>query len=113
MPRPSRDRNAHWLSHLRRCEKSRGTSKEYAERVGLSMHALYMARSRLKSRGLWPEPAISSGGFVRVEVVPEEVPTSPASRFSIDLASGARMHWEQAPDLDQVVVLASVLGRRS
>ena len=107
----ARDKNEYWLKHFRRCAKSSETAKGYATRVGLSPDAFYMARSRLKRRGLWPEPAVEPSRFARVEVVVD--PTVSSSRFTIELASGARIHWERAPDLDQVLTIATHLNTPS
>ena len=42
------------LSLIRACEKSGESLKSYAERHGISVHALYQAKKAARKRGLLP-----------------------------------------------------------
>ena len=42
------------LAHIHACEKSGESLKAYAERHGLSVHALYQAKKMARQRGLLP-----------------------------------------------------------
>ena len=56
-----------WLAHIEACTSSGGTLKGYAERCGLSLKTLYMAKSRLKGQGVLDGKASSREvRFVRV-----------------------------------------------
>jgi len=46
-------RQRYWLEHIRACEKSDGTAKDYADKHGLSLSGFYNARCVLKKKGLW------------------------------------------------------------
>jgi hypothetical protein len=54
-PTASTPREQFWLGHLRKIESAGIATKAYAERRGLSVHALYQARKQLVSLGAWPE----------------------------------------------------------
>ncbi len=43
-----------WLVEVRACEKSGESLKNYAERKGVSVHALYQAKKRARELGLLP-----------------------------------------------------------
>ena len=70
---PSRlaERQAYWLEHLRACESSGLTSKAYAKKHRLSVHALYQARKELRRReALASPPKRPSVSFVRAHAAP-------------------------------------------
>ena len=49
------DREQFWLGHLRACRRQGQTVKVYATTRGLSVSALYTARSTFKRRGVLSE----------------------------------------------------------
>ncbi len=49
------------LAHILACEKSGESLKAYAERHGLSVHALYQAKKMARQRGLLPPHRIDEG----------------------------------------------------
>ncbi len=109
------DRDRYWLGQLGACEKSGLTSKAYARKHRLSIHALYQARKRLRSLGALAagvERAAKAGprrssGFARVEVS-----AAPRPRYRVRLPNGALVEWEGAsgPDLALVLGAVSQLG---
>ena len=50
------ERQAHWVEHLRACESSGLTSKAYAKKHRLSVHALYQARKEFRRRAALASP---------------------------------------------------------
>lgn len=64
-------RQQFWVEHLRVCGARGQALSSYATEQGLSIAALYEAKSQLRRRGLWPTP---SPRFVRVAA-----PTSPVA----------------------------------
>jgi transposase len=46
--------NRKWLAEVRACEKTGESLKGYAERKGVSVHALYQAKKRAREQGLLP-----------------------------------------------------------
>jgi hypothetical protein len=46
--------NRKWLSEVRACDKSGESLSSYAERKGVSVHALYQAKKRARELGLFP-----------------------------------------------------------
>jgi hypothetical protein len=46
--------NRKWLLDIRACEKSGESLKSYAERKGISVHALYQAKKVAREKGILP-----------------------------------------------------------
>ena len=65
-----RPRERFWLDHLRTARREGKTLKAYAQAHGLSVSALYTARSTLKRRGVLSEPAASAPTLVPVRIAP-------------------------------------------
>ena len=65
-----RPREQFWLDHLRTARQQGQTLKAYAQAHGLSVSALYTARSTLKRRGVLSEPAASAPTLVPVRIPP-------------------------------------------
>ncbi len=61
-------RQREWLAHLKRCEASGETKREYAKRHRLSVQAMYYAAKDLRRRGALPPAgrAAKTVSFVRV-----------------------------------------------
>ena len=53
------ERDRFWLDHERTISKSGQSAKAYAAEQGLSLHALYQARKRLKALGHLPNGKIA------------------------------------------------------
>ena len=49
------ERDRFWLDHEKAIAKSGQSAKDYAAEQGLSLHALYQARKRLKAEGHLPQ----------------------------------------------------------
>ena len=65
------ERQAYWLEHLRACGSSGLTSKAYAKKHRLSVHALYQARKELRRREAFASaPNQPSVSFTKVRVEP-------------------------------------------
>ena len=64
-----RPRERFWLDHLRAARQQGQTLKAYAQAQGLSVSALYSARSTLKRHGVLDEPA-PAPTFVPVRLPP-------------------------------------------
>ena len=77
-PRP---REQFWLDHLRAARQQGQTLKAYAQAHGLSVGALYTARSTLKRRGVLSEPA-AAPTLVPVRIAP------PGAAFRVHLPNG-------------------------
>ena len=68
-------RQRYWCEHLQACTARGMSLAGYAAAEGLSLGALYEAKSRLRQRGLWP---VSEARFVRVQGTPRQA-SSPAT----------------------------------
>lgn len=76
----------YWLSHLQACAQQGVSLSAYASAQGLTVGALYEAKSRLRQCGAWPPPGPR---FVRVQGRPTQVnDTSRASLFRVSLPNG-------------------------
>jgi len=98
--RKATERDRFWLDHEAALAKSGQTTKAYAAEQGLSLHAFYQARKRLRGLGLLssgagrrsakrkgPRSAVS---FSKVEVVP---PRAARADFRLSLPGGAVLEW--------------------
>ena len=105
------ERDREWKGHLEAVELRGGTAKAYAQEQGLSYHALYQAKKRLRKLGAWPTAAASRKRtpvtFARVEVPETSVPMQ-GSACRLRLAEGVTLEWDVMPSAE---VLASVIGR--
>ena len=110
--RGSTERDRVWIAHLERIEAEGIAAKEYAVREGLSRHALYQAKKRLRQQGAWPEAQGSARKprFTRVRLVESSPTASVAWALRLRLPSGAVLEWSAMPGTDQ---LGAVLERVS
>lgn len=92
------ERDGFWLDHEAAVAASELTAKAYAAEQGLSLHALYQARKRLRALGLLPASAKRQGSkkpvpavaFSKVEVrSPRPVP----AEFRLSLPGGVVLEW--------------------
>jgi hypothetical protein len=121
--RGATQRGRFWVGHLDKIEAEGIAAKDYAAREGLSVHALYQAKTRLLAQGAWPRAGRSaaptvkgrpvsrdqaSSTFARVRVIesPPAAPTPWALRLR--LPSGALLEWAAAPEVN---LLAALLER--
>ena len=81
-PTGLRPRERFWLDHLRSARRQGQTLKAYAQAHGLSVSALYTARSTLKRRGVVAEPSASAP-----TLVPVHIPAAGAA-FRVHLPNG-------------------------
>ena len=102
-PTPLTDRQQFWLEHLRACGSR--SLKAYAAEHGLSISALYEAKSRLKRKG---SLAQTPARFVRVQ---RDAPPRTAAVCRIHLRNGTLVevacdpeHWPRL--LGSVAALA-------
>ena len=106
------ERDRYWLRQHAACEASGLSAKVYATQHGLSVDALYQARTRLRSRGVLEASAADGSkakpvrGFARVAVQAGSRP-----RYRVRLPNGALIEWEGAagPELAQVLGAVSQL----
>lgn len=108
-PRELTERERHWLKHLRACERSGETARDYAARKGLSVGAWYEAKRRLVRKGAWPAATRSPASrprFVPVAVESAAGPSGPA--LQLRLADGTVLEWLEAPSPE---TLARVLSQ--
>lgn len=94
------ERDQFWLDHEAALSGSDLTAKAYAAEQGLSLHALYQARKRLRALGLLPRPARQpkqdssrSVAFSRVEV---RSPRPAPAEFRLSLPNGFVLEWSGA-----------------
>lgn len=76
-----------WRKHLRVCARRKQSLSRYAAEHGLTLGALYEAKSRLKRLGAWPEsaPALQ---FVRVSDAVNIAPAAAPALCRIRLPNG-------------------------
>jgi hypothetical protein len=96
------DRDRFWLDHEAKLASSEGTAKAYAAEHGLSLHAFYQARKRLRTLGLLtkgvPRRSPKAGTkttarpvtFSKVEV---RLPRPSCAEFRLSLPGGAVLEW--------------------
>jgi hypothetical protein len=106
------ERDQFWLDHEAAQSASGQTAKQYAVEAGLSLHAFYQARKRLRALGLLaPAPpqrkrtrrsakgkAVS---FSKIAVAP--IPPDP--RFRLELPGGMALEWSGGDVPESVTVL--------
>ena len=91
------ERDQFWLDHEAAFAASDLTAKAYAAQQGLSHHALYQARKRLRSLGLLP-PAVKRRKPVSVRPVSFskvalQSPTPSQAEFRLLLPNGFVLEW--------------------
>ena len=102
------ERQREWLRHLRACERSGETIRQYGERKGLSVHRLYSARKRLRGLGISFGSPRRSCGVSFAKVTLGEAAVGPAS-WRVHFPNGAVVEWnaplggEQAKELLQAI----------
>ncbi len=112
------ERDQFWLDHDKAQGASGQTAKEYAAEQGLSLHAFYQARKRLRTLGLLaPAPVRSEPArkrsrgkavsFSKIGVTP--VLTDP--RFRLELPGGMALEWSGGDVPESVAVLLERLAR--
>lgn len=101
------ERDQFWLDHEAKLSGTELTAKAYAAEQGLSLHALYQARKRLRMLGLLPPAASprsskkSSAKAVSFAKVELRSPT--AAEFRLSLPNGYVLEWSGA-ELPSAVV---------
>jgi len=98
------ERDRFWLDHEARLTKSAQTAKAYAVEQGLSLHAFYQARKRLRALGLLakgnPKWGSSKARVARAEVPFSKVelltPQRSRADFRLSLPGGAVLEWSGA-----------------
>jgi hypothetical protein len=98
-PEPT-ERDRYWLDHEAAVEASGQTAKAYAAEQGLSLHALYQARKRLRTLGFLPPGRPRAVGakaktpaFSKVELL---TPRRPGADFRLGLPNGLTFEWSGA-----------------
>lgn len=92
------ERQQSWLSHIERAEARGEALKHYAQRKGLSEHAIYEAKRRLRELG-----ALDSGVADRTssprfaQVVAKAAPPAIGVSLRVRLPGGAELEWSEAP----------------
>ena len=107
------DRDQFWLDHETAQDASGQTTKEYAAAKGLSLHAFYQARKRLRALGLLaasPGQKRSRGravSFSKIAVTPAVADP----RFRLELPGGMALEWSGGDVPESVAVLLERLAR--
>ena len=108
------ERDRFWLRHLEGQAAGEETSKAYAAREKLSIHALYQARKRLVALGAWPAAtarrrlrtqAPSAPRFTRLTLPAPALTAAVACRLR--LASGVVVEWSAPPPVELLAVLVA------
>ena len=116
-PQPT-ERDQFWLDHEAAQAASGQTAKQYAAATGVSLHAFYQARKRLRALGLLAVPV--NRRKPRRRQSPEQrvsfskVAVSPAAadpRFRLELPSGVALEWPGGDVPESVAVLLERLAR--
>jgi len=112
--RRASERDRYWLEHEAAVVASGKTAKEYAAEQGLSLHAFYQARKRLRAMGLLAGPSgrpakrskAKSPAFTKVEKLPA---VRPSAGFCLRLPNGLRLEWSSSEPPQVVAELAERL----
>jgi hypothetical protein len=98
-PEPT-ERDRFWLDHEAAVVASGQTAKAYAAEQGLSLHAFYQARKRLRAIGLLPPgrartatPRAKAPAFSKVELL---APRRSGADFRLGLPNGLTFEWSGA-----------------
>jgi hypothetical protein len=118
-PQPT-DRDQFWLDHETAQGASGQTAKEYAAAQGLSMHAFYQARKRLRGLGLLAA-APKRNRAVRKRSRRQAVSFSKIAvtaavtdpRFRLELPGGMALEWSGGDVPESVVVVLERLAHRA
>ena len=113
------ERDRFWLDHEKAIAKSGQTAKDYAADQGLSLHALYQARKRLRADGLLQDGEATAskrrrsktgGGiaFSKIEVAPSP---SRDLGYRLSLPSGLVFEWSGGEVPEPVVDLLERLAQ--
>ena len=117
LPQPS-ERDQFWLDHNTAQAASGQNAKQYAAATGVSLHAFYQARKRLRALGLLaapvnrqkprqrplPEKTVT---FSKIAVTPVVVD----SGFRLELPSGVALEWSGGEVPESVALLLERLAR--
>lgn len=114
------ERDQFWLDHEMAQGASGQTAKEYAAAQGLSLHAFYQARKRLRALGLLAaapdrRKAVrkrSRGQAVSFSKI-AVTPSVSAPRFRLELPGEMALEWSGGDVPESVVVLLERLARRA
>jgi hypothetical protein len=93
------ERDQFWLDHEAKLSGTELTAKAYAAEQGLSLHALYQARKRLRMLGLLLPAASprsskkSSAKAVSFAKVEFRSPAAAAAEFRLSLPNGYVLEW--------------------
>ncbi|MFK7895177.1 MAG: hypothetical protein AB8G23_05040 [Myxococcota bacterium] len=93
------ERDRFWLNHDAALQASGQSAKEYASANGLSLHALYQSRKRLRSLGLMERTRAvrrdrkSSSKSVSFSKVELSAPERFSSDFRLSLPNGLVLEW--------------------
>lgn len=111
------------LARIRTCEKSGESLKAYAERNGLSVHALYQAKKAARQAGLLPPHRRSDSKPARrpkrckparfVEAVATPLARERGPAWRLRLPGGEVLESSTALSLDQTLELIEVLRGHS
>lgn len=90
-------RQQYWLSHVEAAMCSGDKLQWYAKRHGLSVAALYNAKSVFKRAGLLKDASseLASSAFVPVQIA---APAQPMMRCRLQHLSGWQLEMERLPD---------------
>jgi hypothetical protein len=115
---PPTDRDRFWINHQVAQGGSGQTAKEYAAAQGLSLHAFYQARKRLRALGLLaaaPEQRKAARKRSRSQAVSfSKIAVTPIvadSRFRLELPGGMALEWAGGDVPESVAVLLERLAR--
>jgi hypothetical protein len=113
------ERDRFWLDHEQAIAKSGQSAKDYAAEQGLSLHALYQARKRLKAEGHLPSEKLGpakqrrtkSGAGIAFSKI--ELASSPARAlgYRLSLPSGLVFEWSGGEVPEPVVHLLERLAQ--
>jgi len=112
--RRASERDRYWLEHEAAVVASGQTAKAYAAEHGLSLHAFYQGRNRLRALGLLDRapgrPAkrskARSPAFTKVEKLPA---VRPSAGFCLRLPNGLRLEWSSSEPPQAVAELVERL----
>lgn len=91
------ERQRYWLKHIDRAAERGDTLKAYAQRRGLSVGAMYQAKSELKRLGALPSPPKQA--VVVSDFVPAQIePVRSVTRCRLRHWSGWELECEEWPD---------------
>lgn len=104
------ERQQFWLAHIRACDASGSSAKQYAKDHDLPVTALYQCKKDLRKRGVLPMASRNVHSFAKVRMASGE---RREGVLRIDFPNGVCVEWSassQGADVKQLLQMVADLS---